>query len=469
MFQHALLTDSDVSKLAAAVTAILERTGVLCQNDEIMDALEAWGAKVDRERQEVRFPARLVEEFAAATRAEYGGKDVGEPPLKAPGLPGLGTQVAQFYLDDETGERRAGTREDLIRLTKFGAVLHPDHAVGHSLLLQDVPPLVEPLEAGLILAEYAPIPGEPFTWNARQVPYAVEMGNVMGIDNWFSLGAICFSHPLRFDKDVADRFVIAAKMGQAIGITGMQVAGATTPVTVAGFVAVSAAENIATWIAGRALNPAVPLRGSIWAATLDMRGGDASYSAPDAMLLAFALNEFLRRWCGLAVHVGGGEYSSAKEVGLYAALEKAYKALLIGAYTGDHPPVGGGMVEQGKSMSLVQLLLDREMTTGLESLMRPVVVDDETIALDTIIEVGFGLETNYLSTGHTLRHYRANTWMPPFTNRSGYQGCQSDEEAMAKAKAKVKEMLAQYVKPEKDPAMLAELRRIVDRARKELL
>ena len=278
-----------------------------------------------------------------------------------------------------------------------------------------------------------------------QVPYAIEMGKVLGIDNWFSLGAICFSHPLRFDKEVADRFVIAAKRGHSIGLTGMEVAGATTPITVAGFVAVSAAEYIATWIAGRAINPAVPLGGSLWAATLDMRGGDASYSAPDAMLRAFALNEFLRRWCGRAVHVGGGEYSSTKAVGLYASLEKAYKALLIAAYTGQHPPVGQGMVEQGRAISLVQLLLDWEMTTALESLTQPVVVDDETIALDTILEVGYGLESSYLTTDHTRRHYRATTWLAPFSDRSGYRGCQTEEEAMAKAKAKIQEMLAQYV------------------------
>lgn len=469
MFQRALLSDSDVPVLADAVTEILERVGVLCQNDEMMEALEAWGATVDRGRQEVRFPRRLVEEFASGLRAEYGGRDEGQPRLKAPERPGLGTQVAQFYLDDETGERRGGTRQDLIRLTKFGAVLHPEHAVGHSLLLQDVPPLVEPLEAGLILAEYAPIPGEPFAWEARQVPYLLEMGHELGIENWFTLGAICFSHPLRFDKDVADRFVLMARLGHPIGLTGMQVAGATTPVTVAGFVAVSAAEYVATWIAGRALNPSVPLRGSIWAATLDMRGGDASYSAPDAMLRAFALNEFLRRWCGLAVYIGGGEYASAKVPGLYATLEKAYKALTIAAFSGHHPPIGQGMVETGKSISLVQLLLDYEMTTALESLTQEFEVNAETIGMDTILAVGYGLQGSYLTTEHTLRHYRANTWMPRFADRSGYQGSKTEEEALAKARARIQELLSQYRKPERDPAVLERMRAVAERARRELL
>jgi len=97
--------------------------------------------------------------------------------------------------------------------------------------------------------------------------------------------------------------------------------------------AVSAAEYLATWIAGRALNSAAALEGSIWAATVDMKTGEVSYSAPDAMLRAFALREFLSRWCGRELRVGGGEYASAKIPGLYAALEKAYKAMTIAAFT----------------------------------------------------------------------------------------------------------------------------------------
>ncbi len=483
MFQRDLLTDAAVERLADATLTILERTGVICQNQEMLRALDQWGARVDYRREVVKFPRARVEEFAAGLRKEAGPGDAsGYRAFRAPARPCLSTLVAQFFYDDAARERRPGTRQDLIKLIKLGDVLHPEHGSGHSLILREVPPLMEPLEAALVLAEYAARPGPAFAWSERQVDYLLEMGDILGIENWFTMGAICFAHPLRFDREVADRVVRMARMGLPIGLTGMQVSGASTPVTVAGFVAVSAAEFVATWIAGRALNSSVrlaaamfasnvsvaagPLGGTIWGATVDMKTGEVSYSAPDAMLRAFATSEFLGRWCGHPVPVGGGEYSAAKVPGLYAALEKAYKAMTIAAFSGQHPPVGDGMVDQGKTVSPVQLLLDTEMARALESLGRPVDVSDEEIALDEILQVGYGLETNHLLTEHTLRHYRHSLWCPQLMSRVGWGGMEAEEALLEKARARVEELVAQYRKPETDPDQLARLRQVVARARK---
>lgn len=492
MFMRHLLQDSDVAALADAALEILDRVGVLCQNEEMLDAYAAWGARVDRAAERVTLPRALVERFAAALREESRArttsqaitspsqrfmaspKDVGEEqPAEyryvAPRLPGIGTQVAQFYYDDETGEKRGGTRADLIRLTKLGEVLHRDAGVGHCLVIREVPPMVEPIEAGMVLAEYATNPGAPFAWNVRQVPYLREMGQVLGIDEWFTLGADCISHPLRFDRDVADRMVLKAKLGHAVGLTGMEVAGASTPVTTAGFVAVSAAEFMAAWIVARAINPSVPLGGDIWAATIDMRNGDVSFSSQDAMFRGIALTEFLRRWTGIQIAVGGGEYSAARHPSLYASLEKARKAMTIAAFTGRHPGIGDGMVETGRTISAVQLLLDREFTEEAGFLGERIDCSPEAIGLDTIIEVGFGLTTNHLSTEHTLRHFRANAWMPRIADRRGYEGCTTDEAVVARARKRVQELLGQYVKPDRDPAVLQRLQSIVERARRELV
>ncbi len=227
-------------------------------------------------------------------------------------------------------------------------------------------------------------------------------------DNWFSWGAVNPAHPSRFEKVVADKFVRQARLGVPIGLNSMAVAGATAPVTVAGYVVVASAEIIATWIAARALNPKVPLTGAIWAGTIDMRTGQVSYSAFDAMLRAFAVVEFLRRWCGITIRVGGGEYCNARKVGLYAALEKAYKAMMIAAFTGCHPPLGEGMIECGKTLSPVQLLLERELGVSLKHFGKSIEVTPETINLDEIIEVGFGFEKTYLESKNTLNHFRSS-------------------------------------------------------------
>jgi len=467
MSQYELLNDADLPALAEATLTVLEKVGVFCQNTDILTALEKAGAVVDWPHEVVRFPRPITEAFVEQLRQEVDEPRPGSPPrFPRIGLPGLGTQVAQFIYDYKRKERRPGNRKDFIELVKFGDVLS-NGAVGHCLLLTDVPPLLEPLEAALILAEYAHQPGPAFAWNVRQVDYLVEMGDILGREDWFTWGATCFAHPLRFDRDVADRFVPRVREGSGAGLTAMPVAGVTTPVTTAGFVVVSAAELLATWMAGRAIHPRAPLHGGMWGGSTDMRGA-VSYCNFDAMRHAFAAVEFMRKWTGLTVGVGGGEYCDAKVPGYFAAWEKAYKAMTIAAFTGRHPGIGEGMLEEGKTLSPVQLLLERELSLGVQLYAKPVEVTPETIALDTILEVGSGLGQSYVDRDHTLAHFRDDTWLPPTLDRSGYAGPEQEQAVLDRLQEQVDGMIARYQKPEVDPDKLAKMREVVERARREL-
>lgn len=469
MLADSLLQDDQIEPLADGVLDVLSEVGVLCQNDELLQALDAAGASVDHTSQRVKFPRPMAAEFIDNVRRVNADRAGWPERFSAPGLAGIGTQVAQFFHDHDTGELRSSNREDFITCTKFGDVLHEGRSVGHSLAMTDVPPLLEPLEAGMLLAEYAHDPGPPFAWNARQVDYLIEMGEVLGKQDWFTMGAMCFAHPLRLDRDVADRFVRQVRQGGSAGITAMPVAGLTTPVTVEGFVVVASAEVVATWIAGRALNPEAPLGGSMWAGSVDMRTGAVSYSAFDAMFYAFACVQFLRKWAGAYIPVGAGEYCDAKAPGLYTALEKAYKALLVTAFTGQSPGAGSGLVDEGKTLSLIQLLLDREYASGARLLARSIDPTPEKIALPTILEIGVGLSGNYFETDHTLAHFRSSVWLPELLDRSGWNGFAAEEEVLAKTRARVNDLISQYEKPDGREDQLAAMRQVVERAKRELL
>ena len=469
MFQRAMLKDGDVEPLADALCQVLEGIGVYCQNREILEALEKAGAKVDFGQEIVTFPREMTREFAELLRGEAPAVSDEPPRFGRPGLPTIGTQVAQFTYDYKKKERRSSNVADLIELIKFGDVLQPDGTVGHALSLTDVPALVEPMEAAMILAEYAHRPAPAFAWNVKQVDYLIEMGEIYGIKDWFSWGAICFAHPLRFDRDVADKFVRRAKSGAATGLAAMPVAGMSTPVSTAGFIAVAAAEIVATWMAARAVNPDVPLSGGIWGGSLDMRSGQVSYSSFDAMRYSFALAEFLRRWCGKELPVGGGEYSDAKTPGYYAAMEKAYKAMMVAAFNGRTAAIGQGMLDEGKTLCAVQLLLEREFTNGLQLLGDEVEVTPDTLALDTIFEIGHGLKGSYMNRDHTVANYREFLWCPTLADRSGYNGPEYEEQVLQRLQAKVDELVASYEKPEVDPDKLAKMRAVVERAKRDLL
>lgn len=469
MYPYRILEDEHVVPIAEAVFTVLERVGVLCQNEELLDALAANGAEVDRAHELARMPRMLTEPLVDQLRREAGPEDHEPRRFAPPGDPALGTQVAQILYDYGTGERRAGDRESLTRCARFGDALHGESGVGHCLLLTDVPPMVEPLEAALILARHARRPGPAFAWHVDQVPYLIEMGEIFGLPGWYTWGAICFAHPLRFDRDVAAKFVARAKLGEAVGLTAMPVAGVTTPITVSGFVVVCAAEIVATWVAARAINPRAPFTGSIWGGALDMRTGDVSYSSFDAMFYALAASEFLRRWTGHLIPVGGGEYSSAREPGYYAVMEKAHKAMTIAAFTGQPPSIGSGMLESGRTLCLVQLLLEREFTEGIRIYSSDVEVSTATLCLDDIFAVGHGLERSFLGTDSVLRDYRRYSWCPPTFRRDGWRGAETDGRVLQRLQAQVNDLIAGHVDPPVDEDRLAAAARVVQRARAELL
>jgi len=456
--------------LAEGVCKVLEKVGMLFQNEEMLKALEKDGAKVDYRTQVATFPRKKVEEFAETLKQESARQqESAVSGFHFDHLPRLGLQVAQFFYDDEKRQKRIGNREDFIRLIKLGDVLHPEDGVGHCLLLADVPPLLEPLEAGMLLAEYAHKPTGTYLMDVRQMDYLLEMNEILGGQGTIKAGStICFAHPLRLDRDVAARYVRVVKEQGHAGLTPMPVAGASTPITVEGFIMVASAEIIAAWMAARALNPKATLSSSMWSGISDMRGG-VSYSSFDALFYGFAAAEFMRRWCGknLAVHGGYGEYCDAKEPGLYAVWEKLAVVFTQMAFQGRNPTtLGQGMVECGKTLSPVQLLLERDVASGVNHLARRVEPSEERLSLDSIFEVGLGFEKSHIEMGHTLRWFRSCLWLPQLLDRSGWNGFEHEEEIMRKTQRKVNELIAQYKKPEVDADKLAKMRQVVEKARK---
>lgn len=469
MFQETLIQDRHLEPLGEAVLTVLEEVGILCQHEELLAAAERGGARVDYAAERAHFPKAMVRRFVEGWRAEGQGALTPPERFPVPALPVVSGQVAQFYYDYPAREKRPGNTTDFITLTKLGEMLHGEQGVGHSLLCRDVPPLLEPLQAVTVLAEYATHPQPVYTWNVRQRPYLEEMAAILGVPRLHSWGAMCFAHPLRFDRNVAERFVEAVREDGWCGMTAMPVVGVTAPVTLEGFIAVSGAEHVATWILGRCLNPQCRLGGSQWVATVDMRTGSTSYSAPDAMYYAFASIEFLRRWAGVRIPPGSGEYCDARLPGLYATLEKHYKSMMIAAFTGHYPTAGQGMVECGKTLSPVQLLLERDFSTALRPFGRPVEPTPENLALPTIREVGLGLERNYFESQHTLQHFRRCLWLPEWIDRSGWNGFAHEEAILNAAQAKFEALLAEYRPPEGREDQLAALQQVLQKARRDLL
>ncbi|NLC57090.1 MAG: hypothetical protein GX774_09655 [Armatimonadetes bacterium] len=472
MLQQTLLTDSDCEQIRDAVLRTLERVGMMIQNAQLREALERAGARVDHAAERAWFPPALVTGVLEALRAAHPAP--AEAPRRvAPGLPTLGVQVAQFYLDWAKRERRPGNRQDFLTMIRLGDVIAAGD-VGHALLMTDVPPLLEPLEAVALLCEHARRPGYTYPHHVEQFEYLAEIGEIWeGRRDRFLIGGVFLTSPLRLCRRAADFLAWRVSRGMECGLGTMACVGASVPVTLAGAITVTAAEVIGTWVAMKALRPETPVGVGLACGSVDMRSGNASYCSPEAMLLNFGTREFLQRVSGVTAGISGADdYCDAKFPGLAAAMEKALKAMTIAAYTGIQPGVGEGMLESGKTLSPEQLLIEREVTEHVRRLAQPLSVSPETLALEAIEEVGFGAQTTYLNCEHTLRHFREALWHPRLLDRTVWHEfaaeAQGETKLVERAHQQFQELLAAYQPPQPDPEKLKAIRAVIDQAKRNL-
>jgi len=484
-----ILKNEDIEKLGESVFKILEKVGLNCENKKVLKYLESIGAKVDYENSTAKFPKKVVENFIDIIKKEdkyeWENRIKGENKLpiysgyfpskisnkfQSPTPGYLFHQVTPFFYDDETGNKRKGNKEDFIKLIKIGSVLHPQHGCGHSLLLMDVPPILEPLEAACLLIEYAHKPRGVYIEDVSQIPYIIEIEEIAGIKDpyWHWFANVSFATPLKLEKNIAERFIEMVKSDNyPAKVYTMGISGVNMPVTPAGCIALISAEFLALWMIARSINSSVPLTGMVLSGVLNMRTGEVRYWGFDALIRAIGVYEFLKKRTGVEVLPGVGEYTPSKLPGFYTTLEKAYNAMTIYAFTGIHPDLGIGHLEAGLSISPVQLLFDREFSEGLKFLEN-IEVNSNTIGLDAIIEIGFGKNKNFLESIHTMKNFRSSLWMPEFFNPEGWTP-EIEKKSLEKAKAKIKEIINEYKKPEIDPEIIYKIRKIIERASKELI
>ena len=142
--------------------------------------------------------------------------------------------------------------------------------------------------------------------------------------------------------------------------------------------------------------------------------------------------------------------------------------MTIAAFTGQHPTIGQGMLEEGKTISPVQLLLERDLATGLQGIGGGLVPTPDMIGLSAIHQVDLGLHTSYLETEHTLNHFRHSLWLPEFIERAGWDGPDAEKQVLDRTQEKVDSLVAQYSKPEGRGEQLAAMRAVVEKAKAEL-
>jgi trimethylamine--corrinoid protein Co-methyltransferase len=127
-----------------------------------------------------------------------------------------------------------------------------------------------------------------------------------------------------------------------------------------------------------------------------------------------------------------------------------WSTLLSGAHQVWH---AAGWLEGGLVMSYEKFIMDVDHCGAMLKLLQGFEVDDEAFGRDAYLETRPG--ENFLSTSHTLRHYRSANFEPqipdagPFETWTENGALTSDQ----RATARWRQMLDNYQQPEINPGI----------------
>jgi trimethylamine--corrinoid protein Co-methyltransferase len=471
-----LFSAADLDRLHDAVLHILADTGLRVYGDDYLDCLVRAGATVSGQDGIVRFPAHMVEDFVTARRVNPcpTPRERGEPArVEQIGLSGV---IAPFYYDYDRKARVVARREHLLDIIHWAEVdLSPERPVGLAVTMSEEDPRVEPIEAYALLLQHSRRPDTAYTLEPNQIPFLLELSEVYTGRRIFPRGTDFMTSPLTFTERLAGHVREAIRFGQRefnVGI--MPISGSNAPMTLAGTVALGAAEALGGALTIQALAPEATFRFAACNGTTDFRQALALFNAPEALLTDLGTADLFERCYGGGFSVAAhADYIDAALPGLQAAYERTYRAMAIAAFTGDHFRLGGqGTLDAGQMFSPVQLILERDLSGALWRLGQGIAVNAETLALDAIHDVGPGDAGSYLDQPHTVRHCR-EMWFPGLIHRGAYSDDVTehhrDTDMLDAANQRYKAAISRYSPIEVSAEQRRETEKILSRARATLL
>ncbi len=128
---------------------------------------------------------------------------------------------------------------------------------------------------------------------------------------------------------------------------------------------------------------------------------------------------------------------------------------------------GSGMLESGITFDYGQLVLDCEFARMIKHTVMGIPVNDETLAIDPIKEIGVG--GDYLMHKHTFKHMRSQS-TPEFIDRKMRESWEKSgsEDVYTKALSKARHIIENHVPEPLPEEVLKTIRSIVLETEKEM-
>ena len=468
---YELLNAAQIDQIHDASMRILSRLGIAFYDEECRQILADHGARVEGDM--VYLDEALVMEYVAKAPAEFtqlarnpsnnvifGGNRAIFAPVYGP----------PFVYDQERG-RREGTMEDFRNFVKLAYMSPYIHHSGGTVCEPNDEPVptrhLDMLYAHMRYSDKAFMGSVTEPWNAADSIRMCEIlfGKETMRENAVVVGLINVSSPRRHDDRMLGCIKVYAQARQPTIVTPFLMAGAMSPASIAGTLALQNAEALSGIALIQMIQPGCPTVYGSFMTNLDLQSGATVFGSPESQLTMVAVGQLARRY-KLPFRTGG-TFTSAKLPDAQAGYESIQVMLPAVQVQANFVLHAAGWLESGLVSGYEKFIMDNEMLGMYHKFAQGIDFSDEGFAMDAFEEVDAG--GHFLGTQHTMRNFRTAFHRAEVMNYDAFEQWQLNgaEDTETAANRKWKAMLAAYEKPAFDPAIDAELQAFMAQVKAE--
>ena len=470
-----ILSADQVETIHRASLRILAEIGMEVLGDRALDALAGAGATVDRSNRRVRLDPDQVEALIATAPPEFDLHARNpERNLRFGGANLVfGAVGGPAFVSDLDRGRRAGNFADFVDYVRIIGALDVIHQEGGGPLEpNDLPVETRHLDMYRTFAVELDKTWQCLGFGARPVQDAIEVACLIrGVDRDTLvrepslMTVINTNSPLRLDGPMGDGLMEMALHGQPVVATPFTLAGAMSPVSLAGALAQQNAEALFLIALSQIVRPARRWSTARSPRTWTCAPGAPAFGTPESVKGALASGQMARRY-GLpwrssnttASNVVDAQAAYESEMAVWGAVMGGVNLLYQGA----------GWLEGGLTASYEKLVIDAEILQMMSEVLQPLPVDEASLGFDAMVDVGPG--GHFFGTAHTLERYETAFYRPLVSDWRNFETWSADGAQTATQRANTiwKRLLAEAVPPALDPPVLEALDAFVARRKREI-
>ena len=443
------LSEESISRIHETAIRVIEEVGFEVHSEEGLELFRKAGAWVDDSRRVVQMHRELVMELVgmAPPHVQLCGQDEKHNLFLGGTRVHTGTGGTALYVHrSDTGQKEPATLADLKRIAKLVDGLDNIH-----LFLLPTYPNELPVEqvdvnrffAGLDNTTKHIMGGVYTPEGVNQVIRMAEIvaGSAQRLRERPVISLIaCSISPMKLDKHYGDLVVTIAEAGIPLVVPAEPLCGATSPVTLAGNVAIQTVDSLMGVMLAQIAKPGTPVIFGSVATSTDLR--NLSYLAGSIeMGLINAAAAQMAQFYRLPFYATGG-MTDSKVVDGQSGYESALTSLMCALAGANFIHDAAGLMEFALTVSYEKYVVDNEILGMVMRAVEGIRVDDDTLAFDLIKEVGPG--GNFVTAKHTRRFMRSEHYQPSLSDRDSREEWEDkgSKTTLERASEKVKEIIA---------------------------